>query len=193
MGVKIAQYLLPQVDEVVICSPTYALQPTWDPIRSRVTKATDLLDPLIKHVRERGSDEKRPKMLLILDDVSYERRLNEGNKGALNGLFYNAFWLDLSILVICHKISNVGSGMKENLENLILFQTINNSEVDKLAELYSVTGDKNDFKRLYREFVIDPILARTNLHPFLHFNWSNGVRVISNMTDEISLKNASAS
>ncbi len=197
MGVKVIQQLLPQVDEFMIVSPTYRLQKTWDPIRGSVELAHDsvvtMIELLSKMVlNENGDDhtegERIPtRRLIVLDDVSYDRSLNEGNKGTLNKLCYNAAHMNLSIVVICHKTSNIGAGMKENLEWLILFNTINGNELDNLYENFSITKKKREFHELFTREIWNRIQDESEAHPFLAVDFTKGGLVYYMLRERINL------
>ena len=184
MGVKLIEYLLPQVDELLIVSPTFKLQPTWDPIRESVYLAhdhvetmIDILDSVLIADTEGGHKEGtqiETKRLLVLDDVSYDRVLNEGNKGILNKLAYATHHLNLSILIIVHKSSNIGAGMKENADWLLLFKTVNNNELDNLYDCFGVTRTKKEFHTLFKKEIWDKIQSGEEAHPFIAVDFTKG-------------------
>jgi hypothetical protein len=181
--------MLPQVEKVVICSNTVEYQKTWDPIRHKVNEYySDLsifLDNIIKKLAE---EDYKKKVLIIFDDVSYDSKLNEGSRGTLNRLAYNAVWYNVSIILICHKLSNVGGGFRENLEHLLVFQAINNKEVEKMADAFSITGYKKDFIALYNQIVMKPALANEP-HTFLYICYHKGLKLYKEFTSLININN----
>lgn len=165
------------MDKVLICSNTIDQQKTWDPIRHKVDEFySDLSIFLDKVIKKLAVEDYKEKVLILFDDVSYDSRLNEGSRGVLNRLAYNAVWYNVSIILICHKISNVGGGFRENLENLIVFQAINNKEVEKMADAFSISGYKKDFINLYNQVVMRPALA-DEPHTFLYICYKGGLKI----------------
>lgn len=199
LGIKCAEYLIPQVDEVYVVSPTFEFQHTWDPIRESVTLAHDspavVFDALkatftnsIGHEDHKMGEKIELKRLLILDDVSYERTLNQGNKGAFNSFAYNAVHWNLSILCIIHKTSNIGAGMKENCDGLILFNTVNLTEVDKIHDCYGVVKTKKQMNSLFEQFIWDPIQKGEDAHPFLFVDLKHGGLVYYKLKERLQFE-----
>lgn len=185
MGVKCIEYLLPQVDEVFICSPTYEFQKIWDPIRNRVTlvhdSTTAVFDALYATIKNtigfedhKIGEKIETKRLLVLDDVSYEKAINQGNKGNFNAFAYNARHWNLSIVAIVHKTSNIGAGMRENCEGLILFNTVNMNEVGVLYDNYGITKTKKQLIELFHQFIWNRIQKGEDAHPFLFVDLLHG-------------------
>lgn len=185
MAVKCIEYLAPQVDEIYICSPTYEFQKTWDPIREKVTLVHDstkpVFDALYSTIKNTiGFDDHKigerieTKRLLILDDVSYEQAINQGNKGNFNAFAYNTRHWNLSIVAVVHKTSNIGAGMKENCEGLILFNTVNMNEVENIYKNYGVVKTKKQLANLFDQFIWDKIQKGEDKYPFLFVDLIHG-------------------
>lgn len=198
MAVKCIEYLLPQVDEVYIASPTYEFQPTWDPIRKNVTLYHDSAEAVFKALRRAiansiGDEDHKMgtkvpvKRLLICDDVSYEKSLNEGNKGIFNGLAFNATWWNISMVVIVHKTSNVGAGIKENCEGLILFN-IMHKEFKNLFDTFGVTKTIKEFANLIQKELVLKITSDEDKHPFLFVDLKNGGKLYFKMREQLVLE-----
>lgn len=185
MAVKIVEHLLPSVDKLVICSPTFDLQPTWKNLKNRVDLYSDSLPNLCNVLLKYLNSLEGKSCLLVLDDVSGERSLNEGSRGVLNRIAYNAVWMKVSTVIICHRLSNIGSGVRENIEHLLLFQTINSKQEKDISDNFNVIGDKKAFLGLYNEVVTKPIMSRTNLHPFLYICFKDGVRIYDGFSTQL--------
>lgn len=179
-AVKLIQCLLPQVDQAIICSPTYKFQEVWNPIRSQIDISHQNPDIILKMenrviTREIGDEEeqhevgKKPKTkrLLIFDDVSFERIMNQGNKGWLNSLAYNAVWYNMSIVIIAHMISNVGAGMRTNSEFLFLFNPQTKTEQENIWKTFGISRTKHELEMLVQKLLLAPIQSGENKHPFL--------------------------
>lgn len=169
LAVKIIKHMASQVERIIIISPTFDLQPTWDPVRELI-KEDDVYTKtgiVFKALRYQLEAQKYRKTLLVLDDVSSERDLNQGAKGHFNWLVYNAVWINLSIICIAHSLSSVSTGLRQNLEHLMMFLTTRPKEIDKLAEEFNVTGDKKSMKELYKTAVLKPLQAG-DPHSFLY-------------------------
>lgn len=231
LGVQLVAHLMNQVDECIVCSPTYERQPTWDKLRPFVTVNHDNLETVLSivytKIKNTTQDDKKKKedsengqgkwsfldmisaepvkpstnnvakkaspiatrRLLVMDDVSYERALNEGNKGIFNGLCYNARWWNISILVICHKCSNIGAGMKENLDHLFIFNTVNHKERKALHENYGITPSLKELEGVHRTYFHIPIQKGTNRYPFIYVNFEEGGISYYMMKERLCLNN----
>lgn len=222
LGVKVITWLRPQVDELIVCSPTYGHQETWAPIEDYVTAHHDSVEVIMEIMQDRtnqanggddnnkkGDEETSPtattmsdimanttksgtgnegfkRTMLVLDDVSYERMLNEGNKGTLNGLTYNSVWYNLTIVCIIHKTANIGAGMKENCDHLILFRTTNQKEEIILWETFGIVPVKKQFLALYNR-LIDQQFKEGNMYPFIYVCFKRGLEIYADMKVKINL------
>lgn len=114
------------------------------------------------------------KRLLICDDISYEKALNLGNKGVFNAFAYNAVWWNLSMLVMVHKTTNIGAGMKENCDALVVFNVVK-KEYKALYETFGMFGNnQREFDNIMHQLIKKPILDETNAHPFIFVILKNG-------------------
>jgi hypothetical protein len=198
MAVKCIEYLIPQVDEVYVASPTYEFQPTWDPVRKSVTLYHDSAEAIFKALKRAINNSigdeshkmgtKVPvKRLLICDDVSYEKALNEGNKGLFNGLAFNATWWNISMVVIVHKTSNVGAGIKENCEGMLLFN-IMHKEYKNLFDTFGVTKTIKEFGNLIQKELVKKITSDEDAHPFLFIDLKGGGKLYFKMKEQLVLE-----
>ena len=167
------------MDEVFVASPTFEFQPTWDPIRKKITISHENPEPLFEALYksianawnedEHKAGTKVPvKRLLVVDDCSYMKVLNQGNKGTLNGFAYNAVWWNLSIVCIIHKASNIGAGMKENCDALALFNVIH-KEMKPLFDTFGITKNYKQFVAMYHQFIKQKIERDEDAYPFLFY------------------------
>ena len=187
LAVKIAKHLLPSIDMLFICSATYGLQPTWKDLDKSVTHAFSSLDTCLEKLFEvMNYEDHKKRILLIIDDVSHEKKLNEGSKGTLSSIAYNAVWYNMSVICVCHKLSNISPAFRENVEHLIIFQMIDCDELDKIAKSFSITGNKKDFIYIYTSIVAKDYLSG-NAHTFLYVCYKDGVSVYKNFTHLINL------
>ena len=184
-AVNIVNYLIPSVDHVIVCSPTYQLQHTWDSVRPYVSLHVDNLSNLTKVLLKYVNNLEGKPFLLVLDDVSSERVLNEGGVGPLNHLAYNAVWMNCSIVTICHRVTNIGGGLRENVEHLLIFRTINDKQEKALAENYSITGNPKDFRHLFRTIVTEPAFKGNN-YAFLYICFVNGTKAYEGFTTQLN-------
>jgi len=194
----VIQWMLPQVDELIVCSPTFIYQNTWDPVRNAVTLHHDSLEVVLKTVMGKIKDytgddehkvgEKVPvKRLIVMDDVTHEKTLNMGSKGNLNALVYNAVWWNISLVVICHHLTSVGAGMRENCEHFLLFPVINDKEVEKIYDNFSIVPKKKDFVAFYKHYLCDVIRSGKDRYPFIFICYKEGGIVYSKFNSKINL------
>jgi GTPase SAR1 family protein len=188
LAVKIASWIIPKVEQVIVCSATIALQPTWNRIKPSINFSFESFDLFLTSVLKiLLEDEYKKKTLIILDDVSFEKRLNEGSKGIISQLAYNAIWYNITMIVVCHKASNISAGFRENVEHLILFQTIDSDELEKLAKFFSITGKKKDLIELYKAVVVRACM-NGEPHTFLYICFKDGISIYKNFTHSIKFE-----
>lgn len=170
---------------MVVCSPTYDFQDTWDPIRKLIDLDHDSVPAVLNYIKKainKGlEDDKRKKgtrlktkRLIIFDDVSAEKALNQGSKGLLNQFFYNARHWNMSLLVICHGVSTIGGGLRGNSENLVLFNTLNRDELHKLQKNFGIAKTRKEAEFLYDKEIWESIQSGRDTHPFLYFDLAAG-------------------
>jgi hypothetical protein len=194
--VKIVDWLAQQVDEVHVISPTYRFQATWDPVRGQVDAFFDDPQSYLKGleliIKREIQDEEHEdgirlqhKRLIIFDDVSFEKSMNEGSKGFFSGLAYNAVHWNISLLVIAHRMSNISAGMRENCEYLTLFNTNSNEEVEELSKHFSAGLNKKSFLGLFKKTIWDNIQTGEDRYPFLFFDYNEGGLIYYKMQERL--------
>jgi hypothetical protein len=180
IAADIALWLSSQVDDIYLISPTHAKQTTWKVLKETrsLTYAHENLERSLIYVNKKMiEDNHKRRSLIILDDVSFEKVLNEGNKGLLNGLSYNARWYNLSILTICHKVSNIGAGIRENIEHLIMFNTINNKELENVYDNFSFVKEKRLFMAVVYSLIEKKILSGEDPYAFIYVCFQKGITI----------------
>lgn len=200
LAVKLIKRLIAQVDEVYVCSPTYNYQETWNDIRHEVTLAHESAPVMLQVIKQKldqyDADEsgtvgnKIPvKRLIIFDDVSYEKSLNErSGKGTLNGLQYNAVWMNISIVTIVHETKNIGSGTRTSTDFLIMFRCINQEEEEVLFKTFGVTRTKKEFFELFKVLIHDVLAKERDRHPFISVNYKNGGKISYKLANPVSFE-----
>jgi hypothetical protein len=186
-GVEVVKHMLSYVHNVVVVAPTFEMQHTWDDVRKHVTNNFITGDGMYEKIRGDLEEEGYPPSLLVIDDVSAEKSLNQGTKGGLNWLIYNAVWINLSIIVIAHKLSSVSSGLKENLEHVLFFTTTRPKEVKAIAEEFNITGDVKSMRLLYEHAVSSPMRSG-DPHSFLYVDMGSPPRYFRKFEALINLK-----
>lgn len=195
-GVKFAEYLSQQVDEIYVISPTYKYQKTWNNIRPLVkidhTKPEVVFKAITRALDEEAhSDEKevgresKVRKLLIMDDVSHEDSINKGSKGDFSGLAYNAVWYNLSIISIVHDSTCIGKSMRESSQGLVLFNTVNGDEVGHLYEKFGIMKTKRELKALLNQFIEAKIERDEDAHPFLFVDIKHGKKIYYKMKERL--------
>lgn len=196
LAVEVIKKLLPSIKTVFIISPTYDLQPTWDPIRKELSQKNlqkytsgERYVRSYFEIRKKAAKLRKEELepsLLIIDDVSAERSLNERGKGDLSWLVFNSVWINMSIVCIVHKFSSVTAAMRENPEHVMVFTLLNTTEIDAFAEQINVLGDKNAMKDLYKQVVTDRTLSGDR-HAFMYIYCGSPPRVFRKFLAEINL------
>lgn len=198
LAIKCIEYLIPQVNEVYVTSPTFDYQPAWNPIRSAVTLNHQAPEELFKALgavirgHETDDDHKAGtripvKRLLVCDDVSYEKAINQGNKGLFNGFAYNAVHWNLSMVVIVHKVANIGAGMKENCDGLVIFNTVE-KEIKNIHETFGLCRTPKQAKNLIHQFIKKKIESNEDSHPFIFMDLKHGDRLYFKMKERLVIE-----
>lgn len=187
LAVNLIKKLQTEVDETWVCSPTFDKQDTWKNVHADMV-FTDLSIGLKELDEYIENDNANSRILFVMDDVSFEGSLNAGAKGLLAKFAYNARWMNLTFVVICHKMSAVSNAVKENAEHLILFNTQTSSEISKMANTFDITGKPKDFLYLFQSYVKQPILDQTDLHPFLYVCYKEGTTLYNKFKEKLMLK-----
>lgn len=125
------------------------------------------------------------KRLVVFDDVSFEKSMNEGSKGFFSGISYNAVHWNVSLLVIAHRTTTISAGMRENCEYLALFNTNNNEEVEDLAKSFSAGLNKKSFLALFKKTIWDNIQTGEDRYPFLFFDFNEGGLIYFKMKERL--------
>lgn len=184
----ILMWLHPQVDIIILCSPTQAYQKTWikveDYINYRVEKPQEAFD-IVDGITEKEGNSKR--VLLVMDDISYEQVMNTGNKGTISKLSYNAIWLNITLLVVCHKTHNISNSVRENLEHYIQFRTTSPTELDEVADNFNIFKSPVIFKQVYHKLITDEIESGKNLHPFMYICYKEGDKLFYCFKEQIKI------
>jgi hypothetical protein len=189
LGAKLCLWLSSSVDYVALCSPTADHQPTWSKISKFIDKkylsARVALKDFKKTIMDQGY---KRKSLLIIDDCSYEEILNTGNKGKLAELFYNAVWYNISIVLICHKVTNVCNAARENLENLFIFQQVTEGEKEKITSTFSVDLPKPLFMKVIDELIQKKLREGSDDHPFIYIRYHGRISIYEGMNFKLNIQ-----
>jgi hypothetical protein len=95
---------------------------------------------------------KAPHLLFIFDDVVQD--LNQSRQSVLNKLFFSARHFNISLILLSQQYKMVPRSMRLNSSDTIIFQTGNNSEVQKIAEEQAIPADK--FKQILKDATNEP-------------------------------------
>jgi len=95
---------------------------------------------------------KAPHLLFIFDDVVQD--LNQSRQSVLNKLFFSARHYNISLILLSQQYKMVPRSMRLNSSDTIIFQTGNNSEVQKIAEEQAIPVDK--FKEILKHATSEP-------------------------------------
>lgn len=181
LSAKILLWMSSQVDHITLCSPTADHQPTWQKVDRFIDEKYKSAKVGLKAFRDRIMAENyNKKSVLIIDDCSYEEVLNTGNKGRLAELFYNAVWYNISIILICHKVTNVCNAARENLENLVLFQQVTEEEKEKIFSTFSIDTSRHVFRKIFDKMIQEKLRQGLDNHPFLYIHYQGNISVFEN-------------
>ena len=91
--------------------------------------------------------------LWIFDDVSDSQNLRTRNESVLNKLFTQGRHSGQSVWISVHAISALGTLLRKNASQLVIFKISNAKEYDLLREEYSHLCGKEEFDEIYRHAV----------------------------------------
>lgn len=189
LAAKLCLWLSSHVDHITLCSPTADHQPTWQKMSRFINVKYTSAKRALRSFKERiEANNYKDKSLLIIDDCSYEEILNTGNKGRLAELFYNAVWYNISIVLICHKVTNVCNAARENLENLFIFQQVTEEERDKITSTFSVDMDKKKFNSVMDMFIQQKLNKDHDLHPFLYIRYHGKISLYEKLNFKLQVQ-----
>lgn len=189
LAADILMWLHSQVEQVFVCSPTFDHQPTWQNVSKYVSQKFIDLDSALDHITEYlDTTQAGVRVAFFLDDVSFDYMLNTGSRGKLAALTYNAVWRNLTLCVVAHKVTTVTLALRENVEHLILFKTINHTELKTIAQAFSITGEPKHFKRLYDAIISHPITSGEDNYPFIYVCYVKGLKVYNKFREQLELK-----
>lgn len=185
VAVKIISYLAPQVDRIYVCSPTYDKQPTWDFVDHLITRVFSYPDEALYEIDQKVAENPNTRFMLCLDDVSFEKILNEGSKGILSKLAYNGTWMNVTLCGIVHRPTAIGIPLRDAADHVLIFNLTNQKTIKTIAEEFSITGKTRDFIELYNEIVKQPIMSGSKPYAFMYISFINGQHIFNGFTEEI--------
>jgi hypothetical protein len=144
--------VLPQVDRVIIISPTYGLDKKW-----RIMQNTGK-DPQVYY--DFNDDVSREitliigqnvaagmKTLVVLDDLTRATRTGKSSESQINRLIANCIWENTSVFVSCQNLVHSTIELRNNVDIVYLFQTQNRKELKLIDEVFGF-GDFDQFRKL---------------------------------------------
>lgn len=157
-------YLIKDFEQVIIFSPSFNEQETYDDIRDYVTKSYKTitkrrLKKLLKDLKKANY----PQTLIIIDDQSHAHSVHGGQKGIFAELVDTARWINVSIIVCAHSLTSYSTALRGNLEHLFLFYQSNQNQRKQVHKEFMKMTSKQ-FKDLYTKYVIN------RNRGFIHFD-----------------------
>ena len=95
---------------------------------------------------------KTPHLLFIFDDVVQD--LKQSKQSVLNKLFFSARHYSISLILLSQQYKMVPRSVRLNASDIIIFQTGNNSEIQKIAEEQAIPVDR--FKQILKDATTEP-------------------------------------
>ena len=95
---------------------------------------------------------KAPHLLFIFDDIINDLPMSRQN--VMNKLFFSARHYNISLILLSQQYKMVSRPVRLNASDVIIFQTGNNSEVQKIAEEQAIPADK--FKQILKDATSEP-------------------------------------
>jgi hypothetical protein len=154
---------------IYVFCPSFYTQRTFKPldeyvdpsnVYKRITKKT------IKSMIATQKELDYPRALIIIDDQSAEKSLNEGSKGSFARFCTNMRWYNSSIIALVHGLTAVSTTLRDNLDHLIMLYVGNNRQLKKAYDEFSPVS-KVIFNRIYKE----NIQNHESGHGFVHWDF----------------------
>lgn len=162
--------ILPDVKRVYVFCHSFNLQPTFEEFNKIMELGVHELEvfPIItdEHIRKiliLQSKERKP-TLIILDDQTGIAALNVRGKGHFAQMCCNSVWLDLSIVVVCHRIRSVDLNFRENVDDVINFHSHRKDELTILNNEFYSDFNKNHLENILFEKVKEHNFLYRHMH-----------------------------
>lgn len=98
------------------------------------------------------SKKKAPHLLFIFDDVVQD--LPKTKMSIMNKLFFSSRHYNISLILLSQQYKMVNRPLRLNASDIIIFQTSNNQEIQKIAEEQAI--EVNRFKQILKEATEEP-------------------------------------
>jgi hypothetical protein len=176
-------------DKIVIISPTFYLSPQWRSFDSSNWSIYTKYDPQIieELLREQSGSSmwrlgrKRPKILLILDDLGKtSRHIKKNEHDPLDTLSCNGRHLDISVMFLGQQFSQMNTALRSNADIIIFFATHN---LRDNLDLYNEVGTGN-----YKDFRDRIGIITNERFSFLLVKNCGGILKYHDCFDEIAIK-----
>lgn len=126
----------------------------------------ELYDMLQEEYQEAIEEKKKPEnKLIIFDDMSFDGSLKAKAHGIINKMYMNGRHINLSTFITSQKYSDVGTGIRENSNGLILFNC-SNKQLELFEADHNYLNDKKQFYKMFRD-------ATAEKHTFFVVNYTN--------------------
>jgi len=141
--------------------PTYDSDKKWKKIRFRrenlyINAGEPEVQDAIEKVQDGLALDDKYQSLFIFDDKISDRDLfNNDRNNIMNYVYYNLRHLNLSLWVCSQKFTNVPTGLRENIDGIVIYQQDNQRSLHQIWSEF--VGDMNfkDFMELYEFCVPD--------------------------------------
>jgi hypothetical protein len=165
-----------------LCSTLFD-QDTFLPLQQYIKKDlvwTHATDENITKLLTKHYELGKKKSLIVIDDQTAEAAINRGSKGLWAKMIYDLRWMNLSMLVMTHRISGVTVALRENLEHLIVLDLGNRKQLSVLEEEFNFMETKKEFVNLYRKEISNTEFGT------LHFNLIPPICVYKQCRDNVN-------
>lgn len=98
------------------------------------------------------SKKKAPHLLFIFDDVVQD--LPKTKMSIMNKLFFSSRHYNISLILLSQQYKMVNRPLRLNASDIIIFQTSNNQEIQKISEEQAI--EVNRFKQILKEATEEP-------------------------------------
>jgi len=143
-------------DNVIIISPTFLLQSAvWGQISpDGVTVHLSFSTEVILDLMQRQTENREPRVLLILDDLGEDVLRCKTATPVFHKLIANSRHLNISIVWLAQKITQVPTYARANADCFISFASLATRERDALFNEVSMT-DKKSFASMFANATMD--------------------------------------
>lgn len=111
-------------------------------------------------------NKKPPNVLVYMDDLGFTNKLRDKKGGFIDKLLCNGRHINISVIVIVQKYTQLSPTTRCNLTGAIIFNMMTDKDLEMITDDHCYLTDRKAFKKMYRENTREK-------HSFIIINYTN--------------------